>query len=136
MSELSFKSPSYVKGEILYRILVLGALVVVYVLNNVDRHIMSILSVPIQKELHLTDTQVGLMGGTAFALFYSLLGVPIARLADATSRTRIIAIALVLWSGFTALCGMAGSFWQLFLARLGVGVGAADRKSTRLNSSH
>src|SRR3546814_17329808 len=96
MREEAFKSPSYVKGDILYRFLVLGALVVVYVLNNVDRHIMSILSVPIQKELHLTDTQVGLMGGTAFALFYSLLGVPIARLAYATSRTRIIEVLLSL----------------------------------------
>src|SRR4051812_17469501 len=94
-------------------------------LSNVDRYIMSILAVPIQAELHLSDTQLGLMSGTAFALFYSLLGVPIARLADVVSRTRIITTALILWSGFTALCGLTTSSWQMFFARLGVGIGEA-----------
>ncbi len=109
----------------MYRYTVLAALVVVYLLSNIDRHIMSILAVPIQKELHLSDTQLGLMSGTAFALFYSLLGVPIARLADVVSRTKIITTALVLWSGFTAVCGLATGFWQMFFARLGVGIGEA-----------
>jgi len=81
--------------------------------------------VPIKSELALTDSQLGLMGGLAFALFYTLLGIPIARLADRASRVRIMTVALVLWSVMTAVCGLAQSFGQLFLARLGVGVGEA-----------
>jgi len=100
-------------------------LFIVYTFNYLDRQIISILAVPIQKELELTDTQLGLMGGFAFALFYSALGIPIARFADRLNRSWIIAGSLTLWSTFTALCGLATGFWQLFLARLGVGVGEA-----------
>ncbi len=108
-----------------YRHYVLGFLVVVYTLNFLDRQILGILAKPIQQELGLSDSQLGLMGGLAFALLYSTLGVPIALLADRTSRTRIMAYALGIWSAFTVLCGLAGGFWQLFLARVGVGVGEA-----------
>jgi MFS family permease len=107
------------------RAYVLFLLVVVYTFNFIDRQIIGILAAPIKKELHLTDTQLGLMGGLAFALFYCGLGIPIAWLADRKSRVWIITIALALWSGFTAMCGMAGSFAQLFLCRMGVGVGEA-----------
>ena len=100
-------------------------LVLVYTFNFIDRQIVGILAVPIKADLGLTDTQLGLMGGLAFALFYSLLGIPIALLADRGNRTRIIGIALVVWSLMTAACGLAQNFWQLFLARLGVGVGEA-----------
>ena len=107
------------------RAYVLFILVVVYTLNFIDRQIIGILAVPIKAELMLSDTQLGLMGGLAFALFYTGLGIPIAMLADRSSRTWIITIALVLWSAMTAVCGLAQNFWQIFLARLGVGVGEA-----------
>ncbi len=104
---------------------VMGMLLAAYTLNFVDRQIIGILAVPIKADLGLTDGQLGLMGGLAFALFYSGLGIPIARLADREDRGRIMAWALAIWSVMTALCGVATNFWQLFLARLGVGVGEA-----------
>jgi predicted MFS family arabinose efflux permease len=108
-----------------YRIAVLSVLILAYTFNFLDRQILGILAGPIKQELGLTDSQLGLMGGLAFALFYTGLGVPIAALADRWSRTWIMTGALTLWSGFTALCGFAGGFWQLFLCRMGVGVGEA-----------
>jgi predicted MFS family arabinose efflux permease len=108
-----------------YRIVVLSVLILAYTFNFLDRQILGILAGPIKQELGLTDGQLGLMGGLAFALFYTGLGVPIAALADRSSRTWIMTGALTLWSGFTALCGFAGGFWQLFLCRMGVGVGEA-----------
>jgi MFS family permease len=104
---------------------VLGMLLLVYVFNFVDRQILSILAGPIQRDLHLSDGQMGLLGGVAFALLYSTLAVPLAWLADRTSRSWVITISLGLWSAFTALCGFAHGFWHLFLARLGVGIGEA-----------
>ncbi|MEZ5897601.1 MAG: MFS transporter [Parvularculaceae bacterium] len=108
-----------------YRAWVLFILVVVYTFNFIDRQIVGILAVPIKTELALTDTQLSLMGGLAFALFYTFLGIPIALLADRASRVWIMTTALALWSAMTALCGFAQNFTQLFLARLGVGVGEA-----------
>jgi predicted MFS family arabinose efflux permease len=108
-----------------YRLVVLAMLVLVYTFNFIDRQIVGILAVPIKADLGLTDTELGLMGGLAFAIFYTLLGIPIAVLADRGSRTTIMTIALVVWSAMTAVCGVAQNFWQLFLARLGVGVGEA-----------
>lgn len=108
-----------------YRTWVLFMLVLVYTFNFIDRQIIGILAGPIKAELNLTDTQLGLMGGLAFALFYTALGVPIAWLADRKNRTWIITVSLAVWSGFTALCGAAQNFWQLFGARVGVGVGEA-----------
>lgn len=108
-----------------YRMVVLAMLVLVYTFNFIDRQIVGILAVPIKADLGLTDTQLGLMGGLAFALFYTLLGIPIAMLADRSNRTTIMTVALVVWSAMTAVCGFAQNFWQLFLARLGVGVGEA-----------
>ncbi|MFN4288562.1 MAG: spinster family MFS transporter [Brevundimonas sp.] len=108
-----------------YRYWVLLMLFVVYAFNFLDRQIISILAIPIREELGLSDRQLGLLGGIAFAFLYSTLGVPIAWLADRTNRVRIIAISLTFWSAFTAVCGLAQNFWQLFLARVGVGVGEA-----------
>ncbi len=108
-----------------YRAYVLFALIIVYTFNFIDRQIMGILSIPIQAELQVSDTQMSLMRGVAFALFYSTLGVPVAWLADRTNRVWIITIALTAWSGMTAVCGVAQNAWQLFLARMGVGVGEA-----------
>ncbi len=107
------------------RAYVLFILVVVYTFNFIDRQIIGILAVPIKADLILSDTQLGLMGGLAFALFYTGLGIPVAMLADRSSRTWIMTIALVLWSAMTAVCGLAQNFWQIFLARVGVGVGEA-----------
>jgi MFS family permease len=108
-----------------YRSYVLAVLVLVYTFNFIDRQIVGILAVPIKTELHLSDSQLGMMGGLAFALFYTLLGIPIARLADRVSRTGIMTAALALWSLMTAVCGLTQNFAQLFLARVGVGVGEA-----------
>ncbi len=108
-----------------YRAYVLFILVVVYTFNFIDRQIVGILAVPIKAELALSDTQLSLMGGLAFALFYTFLGIPIAMLADRMSRTWIMTVALATWSAMTAVCGLAQNFLQLFLARLGVGVGEA-----------
>jgi predicted MFS family arabinose efflux permease len=97
----------------------------VYSLNFLDRQLLSILAEPIKRDLLLTDTQLGLLSGFMFALFYTLFGIPIAWLADRSNRVRIVAIACGLWSLFTAACGLAQSFLQLSLARIGVGVGEA-----------
>ena len=105
--------------------LVLTLLLIVYILNFLDRQILGILAPPIKAELHLTDTQFGAIGGLAFAILYSVLGVPLALIADRTSRSGVVAVALTVWSAFTALCGLATGFWQLFLFRLGVGIGEA-----------
>jgi predicted MFS family arabinose efflux permease len=108
-----------------YPALVLTMLLIVYTFNFLDRQILGILAKPIQASLHLSDAQFGAIGGTAFAILYSVLGVPLALLADRVGKTRVIAGSLVVWSGFTALCGTAVGFWSLFLSRLGVGVGEA-----------
>lgn len=104
---------------------VLVVLLVAYIFNFIDRQIIGVLALPIKAELGLSDTQLGLMGGIAFALFYSGLAIPIAWLADRKSRVNIIAGSVALWSAFTAACGLAQNFWQLFLARMGVGIGEA-----------
>lgn len=108
-----------------YRYLVLAMLVLAYTFNFLDRQILGILKEPIKNELGLTDTQLGLMGGLAFAMLYSTLAVPIAWFADRASRTWIMTAALTMWSGFTMACGLASGFWSLFLARVGVGFGEA-----------
>lgn len=105
--------------------LALFMLIVVYTFNFIDRQIIGILAVPIKADLNLSDAQLGLMGGLAFALFYTGLGIPIAMLADRRDRSWIMAISLVIWSAMTAVCGTVQNFTQLFLARLGVGIGEA-----------
>lgn len=108
-----------------YRFYVLAVLILIYMLNFLDRQIIGILAAPLKAEFHLSDTQFGLLGGIAFASVYSTLAIPLAWLADRFSRVWIMTGALAVWSGFTALCGFAGSFTQLFLCRMGVGVGEA-----------
>ncbi|QNQ09186.1 spinster family MFS transporter [Sphingomonas alpina] len=108
-----------------YPAIVLAMLLLVYTFNFLDRQILGILVQPIKAELGLTDTQMGLLGGPAFALLYSTLAIPLALIADRTSRSWVITISLTVWSLFTALCGVATSFWQLFAFRVGVGVGEA-----------
>jgi MFS family permease len=108
-----------------YRWYALGLLFVVYIFNFIDRQILGILAQPIKEDLGLSDTQMGFMGGIAFAIFYTFVGIPIARLADRGVRRNILAVCLTIWSGMTALCGFAGNFIQLLLARIGVAVGEA-----------
>ncbi|MGL4543373.1 MAG: MFS transporter, partial [Polymorphobacter sp.] len=105
----------------------LWILLIVYVFNFIDRQIVNILAESIKNDLGLSDTQLGLMTGLAFALLYTILGVPIARYADKphTNRVGLITLSLVLWSAMTALCGLAQNFGQLLAARVGVGIGEA-----------
>ena len=108
-----------------YRLYVLFLLTGVYTFNFIDRQIIGILSPAIKEDLGLADWQLGILKGFAFAVLYTTLGIPIARLADRKNRVTIIAIALGLWSGFTAISGAAANFTQLTLARVGVGIGEA-----------
>ncbi|MET3712229.1 MFS family permease [Sphingomonas trueperi] len=104
---------------------VLAMLLLVYIFNFLDRQILSILAQPVKADLGLDDGQLGMLGGFAFALLYSTLAIPLAMLADRTSRSWVIAVSLGIWSAFTALCGTAQHFTSMFLYRLGVGVGEA-----------
>ncbi len=108
-----------------YRWYVLSVLVVVYVFNFIDRSILGILLEPIKADLGASDTAMGFLGGFAFAVFYSVLGIPIARLADKGVRRNVIAVCLTIWSVATAVCGLAQNFVQLLFARIGVAVGEA-----------
>lgn len=108
-----------------YRNYVLFILTLVYAFNFIDRQIIGILSPFIKADLGLDDAQLGLLKGFAFALLYTVVGIPIAWLADRYNRVNIIAVSLTLWSGFTALSGFAANFWQLALLRVGVGIGEA-----------
>jgi MFS family permease len=117
--------PSLPKLGAGYRRYALFLLLVIYIFNFLDRQVINILAEPIKRDLGLADWQLGLMTGFAFAIFYSVLGVPIARLAEHRNRPLIIATALTAWSGMTALCGTAQNFVQLCLYRIGVGVGEA-----------
>lgn len=114
--------PVYSDG---YRNTVLALLVAVYTSNFIDRTIVGILGQAIKVDLQITDTQLGLLQGFAFAVLYTTLGIPIARIAERRNRVAIISICLIIWSGFTALCGIAQNFIQLLLYRVGVGVGEA-----------
>jgi MFS family permease len=102
-----------------------GVLVLAFIFSIADRIIISLLVDPIKADLNLTDTDMGFMMGIAFAIFYALMGLPIGRMADKYSRRAIIGVGIFLWSIMTALCGLARSFWELFMARVGVGVGEA-----------
>lgn len=111
-------------GRAHYVILIL---LIIYVLSYLDRQIVAILAEPIKQDLRLSDTQIGLMAGLAFSIFYALMGFPLARLADnpRSNRVGLISAALVFWSAMTAFCGLSQNFPQLLLARFGVGIGEA-----------
>ena len=100
-------------------------LLLIYVVNHIDRQVMYILVEPVRTDLQLSDWQMGWIVGGGFALFYTLMGLPIGWLADRTDRRKLISLALALWSAFTVASGLAHSFWQLMAARIGVGVGEA-----------
>jgi MFS family permease len=102
-----------------------GILVIAFIFSFVDRIIIGLLVGPLKADLNLTDTQFGLLQGIAFAFFYAAVGLPIGRLADRYSRRKIIGVGIFVWSIMTAFCGLARNFWQLFFARVGVGLGEA-----------
>lgn len=103
----------------------LGALCFVYVLNFLDRQLLSILAKPIQDDLQISDGQLGLIGGLYFALFYCLISIPVGWLADKTNRVRVLSFACALWSAATVACGLAQNYTQLVVARMTVGIGEA-----------
>jgi len=113
--------------------LTLTLLTAAYFFSYMDRQILAILQELIKKDLNLSDTQLGLLAGFAFAVFYATLGIPVARLADRGNRVNIIAVALTMWSVMTAVCGLAQNFVQLLLARIGVGVGEAGSSPPSLS---
>ena len=108
-----------------YPWLVVAILMVAYVFSFVDRQILNLLVGPIRRDLGISDTQMSLLMGFSFAIFYTILGIPLGRLADSSSRRGLIAAGVVVWSMMTTLCGVARTYWQLFLFRVGVGVGEA-----------
>lgn len=118
-------APNFGFGSKSYRSYVLGSLLIVYIFNFIDRTIINILTEPIKATFQVEDWQMGLLGGPAFAVLYTFLGIPIARFAERAHRVWIIATAVVLWSLMTALCGFAMSFLVLLLFRIGVSVGEA-----------
>ncbi|MCP1832872.1 MFS family permease [Bradyrhizobium sp. USDA 4532] len=113
------------------RYYVLALLTIIYALNFLDRTIFNVLIEPIKKEFTLSDTTMGLLAGFGFVLFYSLLGIPIARMADRLNRRNIVAVAFAFWSAMTYLCGLASSVTTLALARVGVGIGGRRARRPR-----
>ena len=109
----------------LYAWYVVGVLLVIYVFSFIDRQILSLLVDPIRRDLDISDTQMSLLMGFSFALFYTFFGIPMGRLADTRSRRAVIAAGLVVWSAMTAACGIARQYWHFLLLRMGVGVGEA-----------
>ena len=105
--------------------IVLAVLCFVYVLNFLDRQLLSILAKPIQDELGVTDGQLGMISGLYFALFYCILAIPVGWLADRTNRVKVLAFSLALWSAATSACGFSNNYAQLALSRMAVGVGEA-----------
>ncbi len=122
-STATVRTPNAINPHV--RRYVLGVLVVVYTVNFIDRQILSILMQSIKTDLGLSDQALGFLAGFAFAAFYATVGIPLALWADRGNRRNLIAFALAIWSGMTALCGMAQNFWQLAIARIGVGIGEA-----------
>ncbi|HTI68069.1 MAG TPA: MFS transporter [Caulobacteraceae bacterium] len=112
-------------GKTGYNWYVVVVLLVIYSLNQLDRTVINILGQSIKTELHISDTQLGLLTGTSFAVFYSLMGLPMARLADRVHRVNLISIAVLMWSALTVACGFAVNYATLFAVRMGVGVGEA-----------
>ena len=118
-------SPATHKNSMVYPWLVVAILMIAYVFSFVDRQILNLLVGPIRRDLDISDTQMSLLMGFSFAIFYTILGIPLGRLADSRNRRGLIAAGVVVWSLMTALCGFAKSYWQLFMCRVGVGVGEA-----------
>jgi MFS family permease len=118
-------APFQGQGSKSYRAYVLGALLVIYTFNFVDRILIAIVQEAIKEDLNVSNFEMGILGGPAFAILYTLCGIPIARYAERHHRINIVAIGAAVWSAMTALCGFAANYTQLLLARIGVGIGEA-----------
>ncbi|PWU08523.1 MAG: MFS transporter [Terriglobia bacterium] len=118
-------APAGARPGLGYAWYVVFALTAIYMFSFVDRQVLSLLVGPIKRDLGVSDTRIGLLQGLAFALFYTLMGLPLGRMADTRNRRNLIAGGIVVWSLFTSLCSLARSYWTLFLGRMGVGVGEA-----------
>jgi MFS family permease len=112
-------------ASLAYPWFVVAILMIAYVFSFVDRQILNLLVGPIRDDLGISDTQMSLLMGFSFAIFYTILGIPLARIADSKSRRGLIVAGIVVWSAMTAMCGLAKHYWQLLLFRIGVGVGEA-----------
>src|ERR1041384_3123396 len=121
MAETATPSPVIAPVSTAYRRYALWVLLIIYTLNFLDRQVVNILAEPIKRDLGLADWQLGMMTGLAFAIFSTVLGIPIARIAETKNRPYIIGASVAAWSAFTVLCGFTQNFWQLILARIGVG---------------
>ncbi|MDX3911545.1 MAG: MFS transporter, partial [Sphingobium sp.] len=120
-AQMGFASSQSKSGKAVLLVLLMLANAFGYV----DRQILTVLAIPISHDLGLTNVQIGMMSGLAFALFYAICGIPLAWLADRTNRVWVLAGSIAVWSAMTSLCGAASSFWTLFAARVGVGIGEA-----------
>ncbi len=118
-------APDSERPSLGYAWYVVLALTAIYMLSFVDRQVLSLLVGPIKRDLGVSDTRIGLLQGLAFALFYTLMGLPLGRMADTRNRRNLIALGVVVWSLFTSMCSLARSYWTLFLGRIGVGIGEA-----------
>lgn len=121
----SLRAPGLAWPRPAYAWYVLAVLLIAYTVSFIDRMVLSLMVQPIRQDLGISDTEISLLIGFAFAVFYTLMGVPLGYLADRGDRRRLITLGVLIWSVMTALCGLARSFWLLFLARVGVGVGEA-----------
>jgi predicted MFS family arabinose efflux permease len=130
MNELTAQSAAASTRTSWYRGWFLTLLVLIYASSFIDRIIIAVVGQAMKVEMNLSDLQLGLLNGLAFSIFYSLLGLPIARLAERFNRITLIALSITAWSVMTALCGTAGAFWQLMIYRLGVGIGEAGSTPT------
>lgn len=119
------EGPSASSSSLRYAWYVVGVLMLAYIFSFIDRQIFSLLVSPLRRDLHISDTQISLLQGFSFAVFYTFFGIPIGRLTDVYNRRTIIVVGLVLWSGFTTACGLADTFGAMLLLRMGVGVGEA-----------
>ncbi len=118
-------------SSLAYGWLTVGLLTIAYVFSFVDRYVLGLLIEPIKADLGLTDTQIGLLLGPAFAIFYATMGLPLGWLADKKNRVRIVAIGIAVWSIATAASGLARNFTHLFIARMSIGVGEATSEPLR-----
>ncbi|MBB88258.1 spinster family MFS transporter [Abyssibacter sp.] len=108
-----------------YAWFVVAILMMAYVFSFVDRQILNLMVGPIRKDLGISDTEMSLLMGFSFAIFYTIMGIPLGRMADSKSRRGLVTVGIIVWSVMTALCGLAKHYWQLFIFRIGVGVGEA-----------
>jgi MFS family permease len=120
---LDTESIAYPKPSVAW--ITVAALFIAYIFSFIDRMIIGLLVEPMKADLDLSDTEISLLQGLAFAVFYTFAGIPIGRFIDRSSRIKVITAGMSLWRLMTMLCGVSAQYWQLFLARIGVGVGEA-----------